>query len=311
MTSPRSEASSSLASPARLHLSDLEARADATEQAAWADLLVAAPPRLGASLGLSVTRTGRVVVLNAAGVDSLLFNRTIGSPESPDELDAALARRGRHAPYWVHVDPERRPILEPQLRAHHLEPYPRRLVRLARGAGPLPPASTGSTVRPLAPEDATRFAEVFSSGLDLTDAAVPLIASATQRPGWRAFGAHDGPHLVASALLFVHEATGYLVGAATTPSHRRRGAQRALIVARMRAAFEAGCTLVFAETGAEVPGQPQSSYRNLVRCGFAPVGEREHWCAPGTRWTRAHGASAQPPLGSPDSPPAPARLAKS
>ena len=47
-----------------------------------------------------------------------------------------------------------------------------------------------------------------------------------------------------------------------------RGAQSALLAARIRQARELGCRWVATETGETRPDQPSHSYRNILRAGF-------------------------------------------
>jgi hypothetical protein len=61
---------------------------------------------------------------------------------------------------------------------------------------------------------------------------------------------------------------GWLGIAATVPEHRRKGAQGAILAARIEAAAAAGCEVVVTETGEPVDGQPGASYRNIARAGF-------------------------------------------
>lgn len=68
--------------------------------------------------------------------------------------------------------------------------------------------------------------------------------------------------------MFVGSRVGWLGIAATLPEYRRRGAQSALLAARIRAAGGSGCELVVTETGALVDGKPSNSYRNILRAGF-------------------------------------------
>ena len=76
--------------------------------------------------------------------------------------------------------------------------------------------------------------------------------------------AFDGGRPVAAAGLCVAGATGYLYLAATREPDRSRGAQNALIAARIRAAHARGCRLVMAETLSIL----RPSLANLVRQGF-------------------------------------------
>ena len=61
---------------------------------------------------------------------------------------------------------------------------------------------------------------------------------------------------------------------------RRRGSQGAVMTARIRLALELGCRALFTETGESVGGDPQHSYRNIARYGFAESVLRENWAPP-------------------------------
>ena len=76
--------------------------------------------------------------------------------------------------------------------------------------------------------------------------------------------AFDGDRPVAAAGLCVAVAAGYLFLAATRPADRSRGAQNALIAARVRAAHARGCRIVISETLSIL----RPSLANLVRQGF-------------------------------------------
>ena len=54
------------------------------------------------------------------------------------------------------------------------------------------------------------------------------------------------------------------------PEHRRKGAQSAILAARIIAAAEAGCDVVATETGEPRDGEPGGSWRNIARAGFEP-----------------------------------------
>jgi GNAT superfamily N-acetyltransferase len=59
--------------------------------------------------------------------------------------------------------------------------------------------------------------------------------------------------------------------AATAESHRRRGAQQALIAKRIERAEQAGCSTLVSETLYML----EHSYRNLQRAGFREAYEKE------------------------------------
>ena len=83
----------------------------------------------------------------------------------------------------------------------------------------------------------------------------------------------------AGALHLDGEAAWLGVGA-TRPQFRRRGAQAAVLAARIDAARAAGATMLATETGERVPDQPSTSYRNILRAGFREAYVRANWRSP-------------------------------
>lgn len=77
---------------------------------------------------------------------------------------------------------------------------------------------------------------------------------------------------IATAALFMHAGTALLAGASTIPGGRRRGAQNALLDARLRHAAEQGCDLAMMVAA---PGS--ASQRNAERRGFHIAYTRTKW----------------------------------
>jgi hypothetical protein len=75
----------------------------------------------------------------------------------------------------------------------------------------------------------------------------------------------------------VHEGVAWFDWAATRPEFRRRGCQGALLRQRVRDALDASCDWMVTETGEAVEGDPQHSYRNILRAGFELLDVRENW----------------------------------
>jgi ribosomal protein S18 acetylase RimI-like enzyme len=69
---------------------------------------------------------------------------------------------------------------------------------------------------------------------------------------------------------------GSLFAASTLPKARGRGAQSALVAARVRAAAELGLRWLVVETAQEVP-EGNSSLHNVRRLGFETQYERGQW----------------------------------
>ena len=69
----------------------------------------------------------------------------------------------------------------------------------------------------------------------------------------------------------------YLSFAGTLREHRGKGAQTALLAARIRRGAEFGCELAVTETGEQRGDQPDNSYRNILRAGFAEDAVTANW----------------------------------
>ncbi|GAA3614660.1 hypothetical protein GCM10022223_33660 [Kineosporia mesophila] len=99
-----------------------------------------------------------------------------------------------------------------------------------------------------------------------------MTAAIVTNPAFRSFGAWDGDRLVAVGNLLIRGSAASLNAGATLPEYRGRGAQSALIAARARAAADAGCAWVIAETG-----ESGSSLNNMRRAGLQSVYLRRNW----------------------------------
>ncbi|BBH69932.1 hypothetical protein ACTI_66170 [Actinoplanes sp. OR16] len=151
-------------------------------------------------------------------------------------------------------------------------------IKLAGDPSRVAAGHTGLDVRAVTGDDAVTWADVVldTFGMPRGDLTT-MLASTAGRPHWRPFAAWDGPQIVAGGNVYLDGEHAGLNAAATKPSHRGRGAQSALIAARARAAAEAGCRHLYAETWKPDPGQRNPSLDNLVRAGLTPRYERENW----------------------------------
>jgi GNAT superfamily N-acetyltransferase len=107
---------------------------------------------------------------------------------------------------------------------------------------------------------------------------IDMMAVCADRERWRAIGVWDEDRLVAVSSLYIgDEGAGQCFAGATLPEYRNRGAQTAMLTARARAAADAGCRWLVAETETEAPGSHNSSKNNLLRLGFEVQYERPNW----------------------------------
>jgi GNAT superfamily N-acetyltransferase len=144
---------------------------------------------------------------------------------------------------------------------------------------PVPPLPTADSihVRVAGPSDRALWASIAAAGWhespELAHMLVDLMQVVTAREGEVSFFAEHHGTPVAAAALSIHNGVAILAGASTLPAHRRQGAQRALLEARLQHAAQAGCDLAMM-TAAE-PGS--ASQRNAERQGFRIAYTRTKW----------------------------------
>jgi GNAT superfamily N-acetyltransferase len=222
------------------------------------------------AFGADAVRVGGAVCAVAAMVEEVTINRVIGlgisEPVSDEALDRIAGVYGsiRHA---IALAPAARPDgVAEMLRERGYEPA-HAWIKFARTAAEPPDPATDLRIERIGPERAEEFTAVLAGGFEIPQSVTAMLSHLPGRPGWSWYLAYDGETPVACGALYVHGRHGWLGQAATLPAHRRRGAQSALIAARIRAAAAAGAEVVVTETGEIVDDRPTISYRNIRASG--------------------------------------------
>lgn len=114
-------------------------------------------------------------------------------------------------------------------------------------------------------------AEILAARDALGESLWPGYLRSAGKPGFYHYMAFDGARPVATAALAVLDDMAYLLSAATSEADRKRGAQQALIAARLARAKQLGCAVQVSETLNIL----EHSLRNLQRAGFREVYEKE------------------------------------
>jgi GNAT superfamily N-acetyltransferase len=138
------------------------------------------------------------------------------------------------------------------------------------------PGHASATARPARPEELARWAELTMRGWSEASGVVEFMRDfnkvvAGAEDAYPFMAEIDGDS-VASGLLTMHDGVALLAGASTVPEARGRGAQRALLAARLRFAAEHGCPLAMM---CAAPGS--GSQRNAERHGFRIAYTRIKW----------------------------------
>jgi hypothetical protein len=154
--------------------------------------------------------------------------------------------------------------------------------QLAKFAAPIadldPPGTTDLRIAPVTKDDAERWATVLRESFGFPpEGNQGLFAAAVSHPQFFPYAAWDGDTIVAGANLFVQDGIASLNSGATLAAHRGRGAQSALIAARVAKARELGCRWVVAETGQPAAGESNPSMNNTLRAGLKKIYVRRNY----------------------------------
>jgi GNAT superfamily N-acetyltransferase len=200
-----------------------------------------------------------------------------------EQLDALPAFYGdkRHL-----VSPPPGVDLDEELRERGYEPgYA--WMKFSRDAGNAPPAETDLDLVEIGADRGDEFGRTIVESFGLPSRFADWLARLPGRDGWHCFVAYHGAEPAAGGAVHVFEDLAWFGIGATRPDFRRRGAQNAILAARIRRVTELGCTLLVTETGELVDDRPSNSYRNILRAGFEPQYVRANYVPKATEPARA------------------------
>lgn len=237
----------------------------------------------GAGLALEVYETAGAICMIAPELPAhSRYNVVLGLGVRERATEAALERISAQYQaagtkgFSVAVSPAAQPALLTQwLEARGF----RHVVNLAkcyRSVDLVPAVETDLQVRRVGPEYAQVWAEVTLGAFHWPESMRRWLEAQVGQTGYH-FLAFDGATPVAAAALYVQGTVASLHTDGTLPSHRGRGAQKALQAARLTFAAELGCRWAVTETPEETPERPNPSYRSMMRMGFRLGYLRPHY----------------------------------
>ncbi len=124
------------------------------------------------------------------------------------------------------------------------------------------------------------FGMIVATGFGAPAWAAAMFAELPGREGWRCYVARVNGVAQACAGMLIDAGVAEFGIAATLEPARGQGCQLALLHRRIADAVDAGCRLLFVETGERVEGRPAGSYRNILRAGFEEAYLRPNWQRP-------------------------------
>jgi hypothetical protein len=248
------------------------------ELAALLDFFAAAPPDVARAFDLAVLDLGDTAAVSiGAQPTRLLFNRVVGLEEDAalPEIERWFTSRGCGFAVSVRLGAELGDVLDE--RGYRVGGG---LMKFRRGVEQPPVRKSSLRIEQIREEGAGEYGSVvdavFGWGSPLERWSAALVA----RSGWACFGAFDGNRLVGSGAAHVAGTLGWLGAAGTIEDARCRGAQSALLAARIRAAREGGAGLLATETEDRVDGEAGPSFRNVLRAGFEETYVQQWWLPP-------------------------------
>ena len=264
-------------------MSELEQRTEAVERKVLSSLYSNCPAATKKALGFRLVNIDDALLLTAKNDAGIMLNRAHGlcsnkeiKPSTIQKIAATYSVLGIKN-YFLHLYIEDQPqASQQQLRNAGLVEA-RGWMRFIRDVST--PCGPESELRidKIDSNNADAFARIVCNAFDMSDAATPLIAALANDSHWHLYASFDGDTMAGTGAMFVHDEIAWLDWAATAPMYRCKGSQSAIMAARIEQAKSLGCKHIVTETGEAVEGNPQHSYRNILKHGFSEMRIRQNY----------------------------------
>ncbi len=239
------------------------------------------PDQLKQSLGLKLENIEGIVCSASSVEPSILINRCfVHNRDALHDVSAILAVKQFYddlgiREFFLHVttsDPESKATLEQAGMKKS-----RGWMKFARDLTPATARNSDLTIRKIGKENAEDFARIVVPCFDMTESSIPLVASIVNHPNYHLYMGFEGQSSAATGALFYKDGIAYCDWGSTHSDFRGRGFQGALLAHRINDAIQMGAEVIYTATGEDVPGDPQHSYKNILRYGFTENYLRENW----------------------------------
>jgi GNAT superfamily N-acetyltransferase len=259
------------------------------EFAAFIDFYRAAPDEVRAAHAVGVQELAGTTCLTSRGMEpAAIFRRAVGlgllHAATEIELEDVLAcMKSRTTSYVVTVAPHSQPAALTSWLEKRGFKRGYAWMKFCRACNGAPRAGSDLEIRVVGRELGGEFGRVVAEGFGLPRSVIPWIASLAGRPNWICVMAFAHAGAVAAGAVYVNGAYAWLGLGTTLPSHRRLGAQTALLARRLDEAAARGAKVAVTETGESLPDKPSGSYRNILRAGFEEMYLRQNYVSPPTQ----------------------------
>jgi len=258
------------------------AEEDTIEAKAFLDLHAITPKSLADQEHFASIAIGRGCAISLPDAPAIGLNRIVGV-NSLDELDAAYE--------WMSKKAGRRYLqLNPQAVAQTTRDWILRRGLVPEGNGwaklrrtaPADPIDRagGIATRQVELDEASVFGKMMCSGFGFPAKLEPLWSSVVGKPGWSCFFAELDGGPISTGAMFASGGWAWLGGGTTVPKFRNRGAQKAVIAARLNEGVKQGVQTFVVETAEPSLGERNISLANLAAMGFAKIYTRMNYRFP-------------------------------
>lgn len=252
---------------------------DAIEAKAFIDLHKAARGRLADEERFECVSVNGGCMISLPSAPAIGLNRILGLTTTEDLDEAYTWMRKRAGNRFLQVNTDAASDnLKHWIESKGLVAYGPGWAKLRRStdAVSLPSSSTVQT-RKVRPDEAEVFGAMMCAGFGFPGSLTALWAAIVGRNGWSCFYALDGDTPVGTGAMFASGSFAWLGGGTTVPSFRNRGAQKALIQARLKEGADRGVSTFVVET--EVPSAERASISNanLTKMGFVHIYNRSNY----------------------------------
>jgi len=265
-------------------MNKIEQMSEKIEKEALISLHKHCPPEATKALGLYMLEVGDAVAAASVNDPSVVINRTLGlgteneiTEETIKDIKDLYSDRGIKK-YFIHIYPNELPQNEIEILEKQGLQKSRGWMKFKRNNSPPPQVPTELDIREASSsEEALHFGRIVANAFGMTELSGPMLAGLIHDPGWHIFLSYSGDSPAGAGAMYIRDHSAWMEWGATDPNFRRRGSQAAIMSARIQKAIELGCKHMFTETGEAVEGDPQHSYKNILKAGFTESVLRENY----------------------------------
>jgi hypothetical protein len=252
-------------------------RAERADAELYHQFISMAPPMVKKLLGISAARLGGGIVTSVredvTGFWSNAQGFSFDEPFSAALIDQTIdfLTGGGNLGALIHIAPALLPSDWAEIcKRHRIQPSGARYQHICSLEDVCRSVSTDLDVGPMT--DVLEWTRFTLRGFDMPDGDLAeMLVPHYSADNVQTYAAWDGDQMVAGASLFFWQDVAVLNSGSTLPSHRNRGAQSALIAARIGASGDAGCRRLVAQTAKPAPGGSNPSTDNMTRSGLRPL----------------------------------------